>query len=380
MRHWILLTSIVLTLPGVPAAMGQDQAPRAEETQPPAEVTRATEGIWKPLGAGTDGFTWVRLATGEWLKGEIKDLRDGTLEFDSDELNELEYDWDDVTALISSHAHTVTTWGRKSYTGFILAEGGEIRVLDSDGKDVARLRPEDVSSMIQGRPRERNFWGGLLSAGSTVRSGNSDQKDASLLVKLNRRALVSRWDNTATFDYAEAGGTKNQESSRLTSKFDWFLSPTVFVTPVEYEYFRDPFQNIARRHTPGVAVGYDRPLGPATWDLSAGTAWQYVRYASVEAGGEQTSEEWVGRISTNLEWDITGDIEFDLDYAINFPFSDANDYSSNLLSVLSLDLWWNFELDLTFGWDRQNAPRAAEDGSRPRKDDYRLTTGIGWDF
>ena len=45
-----------------------------------------------------------------------------------------------------------------------------------------------------------------------------------------------------------------------------------------------------------------------------------------------------------------------------------------------MDLWWNFELDFTFAWDRQNSPQTNVDGVTPEKDDYRLTTGIGWDF
>lgn len=346
----------------------------------PEEVLEAQEVPWSPPSAGKDGFTWIQLISEEWVKGEITDLRDGTLSFDSDEMDEFDYDWADVRAVISSQPHTVTTWQREVYTGFIVARGANIRILDEDGAEIASVDPDDVSSMIEGYPSERNFWSGKFSFGSTVRSGNSDQSDFETLIKLDRRALVTRWSTTANSSAASSGGEKTQETQRYSSRFDYFMNRNYFVTIAGYEFFRDPFQNFGQRHTAGSAVGYDSYLLGADWDASVGAVWQYVEFESVEAGEDRTTDVWAARVSTRLEWDITSDVEFDLSYGINVPFDDANSYTSNLLSTLSVDLWWNFELDLTFAWDRQNNPRADEDGNLPEKDDYRLTTGIGWDF
>ena len=371
-RLTALLVSVLFALP----AMAQT----SEDEAPPPEVTEAQEVRWAPPSAGKDGFTWVQLVSDEWVKGEIKDLRDGNLSFDSDELDQFDYDWADVKAVISSEPHTVTTWDKQVHTGFIVARQDQIRVLDENGNEVAIVAPDQVSSMIQGFPRERNFWSGSLSWGSTVRSGNSDQSDFSTLVRLNRRALISRWDNTANVSGATSNNEKTQESQRYTSKFDWFISRNFFVTVASYEFFRDPFQNIRQRHTPGAGFGYDNYFLRADWDVGIGVAWQKLDYESAAAGAESSVEDWVGRIATNFEWDLTSDIEWDLSYSINVPFEDANFYTSNLLTTLSLDVWWNFEFDFTFAWDRQNNPQVREDNTRPEKDDYRLTTGIAWDF
>ena len=161
----------------------------AEDEKAPDVVIQQQEVPWAPRQAGHDGFTWVQLVSGEWMKGEIKDLRDGKMTFESDELDEFDYDWVDVLAVISSAPHTITTWEREVHTGFIVARRGNIRVLGSEGELIASVHPDDVSSMIQGRPREKNYWSGLLNVGSTIRVGNSDQQDASSLIKLNRRAL-----------------------------------------------------------------------------------------------------------------------------------------------------------------------------------------------
>src|SRR5215471_12187969 len=43
---------------------------------------------WRPPSpTGNDGFDWIELRSGEWLKGKIKSLQDEKLEFDSEELD-----------------------------------------------------------------------------------------------------------------------------------------------------------------------------------------------------------------------------------------------------------------------------------------------------
>ncbi|MBW2380928.1 MAG: hypothetical protein JRG70_15490 [Deltaproteobacteria bacterium] len=46
-----------------------------------------------------DEFDWVRLASGEWLRGNLERMRDGSLSFDSSELKLLTYDWKKVQEL-----------------------------------------------------------------------------------------------------------------------------------------------------------------------------------------------------------------------------------------------------------------------------------------
>ncbi|MBW2379891.1 MAG: hypothetical protein JRG70_10145 [Deltaproteobacteria bacterium] len=44
-----------------------------------------------------DTFDWVRMVSGEWLKGEMKRMRDDNLEFDSDKLDMQNIDFADVS-------------------------------------------------------------------------------------------------------------------------------------------------------------------------------------------------------------------------------------------------------------------------------------------
>jgi len=58
-----------------------------KETKDNTEENQA----WLPPTPKPEKFDWIQLKSGEWLKGELKVLYDKKLEFDSDELNLLEF-------------------------------------------------------------------------------------------------------------------------------------------------------------------------------------------------------------------------------------------------------------------------------------------------
>ena len=55
--------------------------------------------VWESTLPPTDEFDWIQTTSGEWLKGELKQLYSGSLEFDSDEFDLQTLDWDDVAQL-----------------------------------------------------------------------------------------------------------------------------------------------------------------------------------------------------------------------------------------------------------------------------------------
>ena len=66
-----------------------------------------------------DGFDWIQLASGEWLKGELIGLIDDELEFDSEILDELHIDLEDVIAIHSRRSYAVTRRGEELIEGQI---------------------------------------------------------------------------------------------------------------------------------------------------------------------------------------------------------------------------------------------------------------------
>ncbi|MBW2719669.1 MAG: hypothetical protein JRD94_14305, partial [Deltaproteobacteria bacterium] len=53
-----------------------------------------------------DEKDWIRLASGEWLRGNIERMRDGAMEFNSDEIKLITYDWKKVKELHSPRANS----------------------------------------------------------------------------------------------------------------------------------------------------------------------------------------------------------------------------------------------------------------------------------
>ena len=54
---------------------------------------------WEPPEPAPEAWDWIKMTSGEWLKGEVHDLNDDKLAFESDELDDLDLDWDDVAEL-----------------------------------------------------------------------------------------------------------------------------------------------------------------------------------------------------------------------------------------------------------------------------------------
>ena len=52
----------------------------------------------------------------------------------------------------------------------------------------------------------------------------------------------------------------------------------------------------------------------------------------------------------------------------------------HLLTTLSSDLVGNFDVDISFVWDRTQDPPPLADGTLPERDDYRLLVGLSYEF
>ena len=50
------------------------------------------------------------------------------------------------------------------------------------------------------------------------------------------------------------------------------------------------------------------------------------------------------------------------------------------MARLSIDLIEDFDLDVTFQWDRIGDPQRDADGVLPEQDDFQTTVGVGWKF
>lgn len=337
----------------------------------------AAAGEFLPFAAD-DPFDWIQLSSHEWLKGKILQVRDGKLEFDSDELGNLTLDWDDILFVHSPRRQTIQVEDGEDLIGTLLVRDGLVTVTGAQGgtTDTAVLM-----SVVPGDGSWRDSWSGKLSLGVSTRSGNNSQTDINTYAFFRRQTSATRWDTTFNGVFSEVNGTETTNNSRLTSKFDFFLTRRLFVTPLAVNAFKDPFSNIGLRLIPSAAIGYDLfESNMVSWEVLMGPAYQYTRFDSVLPGEDLVDRTIAVLGGTNVEWDITSDVELKFGYEITAPIPDTQEYTHHMSTVISIDFIEWIDTDLTFIWDRVNQPATDVDGNTPTPNDFRISFGIGIDF
>lgn len=322
---------------------------------------------------------WVRLTSGEWLRGEVTVLSRETLEFDSEELDELNLDWDDVAELHTKKAFTVLLENRSTATGALHVQDGLVRVATEEGELV--FRRGDVQRIVTGSPRESDLWSGKVKLGFTARRGNTDQTDTSIAVEARRRTADTRLDLSLDALQSEQGGTEVANNQRFQGQVDVFLTSRLFLTPIGLELYSDRFQNIDLRATPFTGLGYvfvDH--SQVEWSGSAGLGYRWTRYDSVAPGEDREDREGVALLGTNVTSDLTEKIELDANYQVQISFDSLDKTQQNAGLELSYDVWGDLDFELGFSWTRVGDPQPDSSGNTPEPDDFRLDVGLSWSF
>lgn len=364
----VLLT---LLLSGVPSLADDPQ-----EVEP--TTAAPVKANWAPAPPMPDEWDWVQLKSGEWLKGEIKVVYDDTMEFDSDELDMLSLDLDDITQVRSGRPMQVRFTDDAVLVGKLLIDGDSVRVLGESEKVYAR---DEVMSIIAGQPKESNYWSGKVSIGFNIRRGNSDVIESNIQAGFKRRTVKNRisFDYIANYNLTEDVEVSNNH--RVTLDWDKFINPRLFVRPVFAEYFSDPFQNIAARYTVGVGLGYELvDTKKISWTVSGGPAYQYTQFASVEAGTPQTQDTPALVAGTVYDHELTGWVDFLFEYRMQWVNEESGTYNHHLVTGFETEVTSLLDFDITFVWDRIESPRADEDGVVPLQDDVRLIVALGIEF
>ncbi len=359
--YLIALPLVFLALPA--AAVGPD----------------SSKELWQPPAPDPTEKDWVRMSSGEWLRGALEQIHDGDVKFDSDDLDDLELDWADIVEIRSPRLHTYRFTGRRIVTGTLLMKDGAFQI--GTGSEVLIFERGEFVSMMEGEPKEINFWSSKVSFGLAARSGNTDQADLNAAFRVTRRTALTR----LLFDYngafSQVDGQETANSHRFVTSFDVYATRRFFVTIPSFELYRDPFQNIDLRSTPGVGVGYDLfKNGFIDWEIGGGLAYQFTKFVSVQPDEDIESRDVGILFNTRLELDITSDVDWNTDYSFAYLVTDADQSNQHLKSIVEVDIWGPLDFETAFIWDWVNKPRQREDGSTPESNDFRITVGLGIDL
>jgi hypothetical protein len=346
---------------------------------PAAKPAQASTNKWS--GPDTwDGFDWIELTSGEWLKGEIKSMLKDKLEFDSDKLGLLTLDWDDVRQVKTPHTETVRTVGMRQYTGSLYINEKRVEVTDAKGMTTTFNRSE-LMGLIRGGAREINYWSFKLGAGATYQTGNTRQTDMNVTARIQRRTAGNRLGLSYLGVYTASDGVETADNQRVNGSFDMFLTHRLFVRPVSGEYYQDKFQNIQHQGTAGVAMGYTLIDNNKTeWDIYGGPGYRYTKFYSVPPG--ESSEESTPAFLAGTTWDreLTDSLDANATYNFGVMNERSGTYTHQATAGLSINLTSNLDLDLTLVWVHVQTPQPTSDGSIPLPNDFRFLVGVSVDL
>jgi hypothetical protein len=355
-------------------------AARADPPDPGAPAVAAPDstGAWRPPPREPDpkrAKDWLLLKSGEMLRGRIEYLRDEAVHFDSDELEDLKIDWDDVVGFGSPRQNTYRFGNANIVTGTAEMRGGVIRV--DTGTEVLEFPKSALYSMIEGELREIDYWSLDAGLGLTWRSGNSDQADLTTRVDLKRETALTRLLGSYESAYSEVHGDEITNNQRLTGYFAYFVTTRTSLAAPIVELYRDRVRNVDLRTTVAAGVGYDLVDRPRVdWNVLGGAGYQRTDFTAIEVGEPRTVEDGALLFKTSLELDLTADIDWDTSYQLVAVVTDWDRTSHHLASVFSFEVWGPLDLDVSFVWDRIEKPARDPDGDTPESDDLQLTVGI----
>jgi putative salt-induced outer membrane protein YdiY len=346
-----------------------------------AEAPEKGERPWQPVppqGMPTD-FDWIQLTSDEWLKGEIIVMYDDSLEFDSDELDNLSLDWEDVRQVRTAQIVQVGLIGRAPATGKLAVDGTAVRVIAQEEEQ--SFNRSEVLSITAGEPREINYWNFKVTLGATLSSGNTEQTEMSSKVRIMRRTVRNRMVFDYIGNYSITSEIETANNHRVSAVWERFVNNRLFVAPVFVEYYRDPFSNIDYRATLGAGLGYKLvETKQVEWAVSGGPGYQKTRYVDVEPDTPITADTPALVITSVADIELANWVDFLFNYRIQVTDEESGFYNHHLVTGFETEITSLLDFDVTLVWDRIKNPREASDGIVPEPDDFRLVVGLTFDF
>lgn len=378
----VLLTALVVT---TTYSFAQDQA--APAANPDSDADAATTPDTNTSNADTTTNTaqlnldppwdWLQLTSGEWLKGEIMAVEDFVVSFDSDKLNDLDIDWEDVRAIHTSRPMAVLMRDLNTAVGALQTRNGKIYIESQD----LEIDFNDVINIATGAQRGRDLWTGDVGASTNIRKGNVNEEDLNVTADFIRRTITTELRLSYIGNFSEVEGVQTTNEHRGNLSYDYRWTATWFVRPVFLEYYRDPFQNLDSQWTVGFGGGYYlQEKYDQTWVVSAGPAYQSTKYKDVSADSDNPVSSAAFFMSTVYEQELTDDIDLNINYQVTLTKAEAGKAKHHFTVGLKVDITDSLDLNVSAYWDRTANPQPDDLGVFPEKNDFRFAVGLSFEL
>jgi len=338
--------------------------------------------VWvPPTPVFSQKFDWLKLHSGEWLKGDIISMYEDELEFESEEFDTLVFDWQDISELRSRFDQQIRLANGEVKQGFLIVKDEHL-ILISGGKE-QHYPLSELLSITSSSDVRKDLWDGKVTLGVDANTGNVNQLDYTASARVQRRTPFSRFRMDFIYNYSKSTLVEDAkvitDTSRLTTYFDWFYSSKMFFRMFDYEHFTDLQQNISARDTLGVSLGYHIIQNKILqWDVTLGPSFQQTSYYNTTE--EQDQKSGVVALGTLFDYRISSRIDYIFDYQIQFVEENSGKRNSHLKTGLEFEFSNDFELGMIFYLDRVAEPVTSINAMPPKSNDYRLVLSLGYDF
>ncbi|MGB8329289.1 MAG: DUF481 domain-containing protein, partial [Polyangiales bacterium] len=325
-----------------------------------------------------DTFDWIQLVSGEWLKGEIKRMRNETLEFDSDKLEMQYIDFADVVQIHSPRVNAYVFGDRTSATGRAVMTSDKLIVETDEGTKV--FDRSELESIVSGGGREKDWWSMKLAFGLTLNRGNTNQLTYNIMFNTRREDELTLLDLNYNAIFGRTDGVQNVKRHLGEAEFVVLVSDRWYVAPAFGQLLNDAFQNIKFRATPAAGAGVHIIDAPkVAWDFQTGFGYQYLNYldATSAPNGNPQHDAFIP-LFTYADFDITGDIDLTVSWLTNLVVTTIGNTNHTGKADLSIELTSVIDLDVSFLFLRTERPAPPPDPADPpiQKNDYQLVLAI----
>jgi len=367
----------------------------------------AAESSWENATPPATEYDWLEFTSGEWIKGEFKGIYSGEVSFDSDQLDLLEFDLDDVKQIITKDVATINLEDKISLElkvpglpksdvieGKVHYIDGKMQIVKKDGTEMT-LEMNEIASMAGGEDKEANYWDASIFVGLDVMSGNSEQRTLTTKAHVQRRTSETRfiadylgtYTNVAQQTTDPSTGITTSDtvttanSNRASTSFDIYATAHLYFRVPFVSFLRDPFQNIARNYTTTVGIGYDILYTPATnWSVTVGPGYEYKRFYAVDVNSSETANTALIFLDTQFDTEVTDNIDFIVNYNMKILNEESGTYIHHMEVSLETELVPDLDFDVSVFWDRTDTPAAFADGTVPESNDFKTMIALGYSY
>lgn len=377
-RSHLIRTLLALgcILAGAPAGLAQDpgEEPPAGSAQDPGvgppvgPVAIPGGGLLLPAEDRPDAV--IRLGSREVLRGRVEYLNYGQLHFNSDKLDKVEFDWDDVEYLAASEEYEYVFRGNFRFRGRGSVTRDEVWVQEADGTEYRMARSE-LLAIFPGREELRGGrWFGNVGLSYETTRGNSEDVSFDFTADTTARLGSGEILLDADSSYAEARGTETRRKHGLKTQGNLDVTDRYYWTIARAELDYDKFQNIALRVRAGTGPGINViRTNDANLRLEAGYGYDSTKFRKVAPGEDDKDEFPVAYGSLRSDWDVKDDVDVSLTVDSYGSTANTSQATIDLTARLSYDLFQDVDLDLRLVWNHVQSPEPLADGTQPDRND-----------